>query len=1683
MPQDPGSSTPSSSLPAAIVNPTLSDESIFALQLDTQARFDNLLNNVQKAQPFQMAPSPTQDDVLNNANNYGVMTDALFSSDRKIADMANNALRNSLANPAQKGIGVPEQFGYDPSMNKYLNGEQGYNPYESVPENEQDYYDIYQNKGIFAKTFENIGTGVGRFVGGTLFNLGKIGGSIFGLAYGGIDKLVTGGNSSVMQDVADNTLVRLSEDADQSMKNSSLFSVFKPAGFDQQGFFKHLSEGSYWTDDVADFGAFVGGTVAATLLTDGLADTILPEGAAAIGEIPINTASKLGTLGKGIDFTTKLLTGAQDISGVGRWAFNTTSMSAMMASQKFKEAQAKLKNDRYLGKNNYTDDEIINKAGDLAADNFAVNAATLALSSAFENKFLFEPIKNMGLFGDAADKSLIDVGGKPTLDEFGKASMKEYNYSTRIGKFFDLKNSNGFFRHYGALSLEGGAVGGLWAMNSQLAINRLEAKDDYDNKSIASQLGDVVKQTYKQAKDAVTGNDQLARNQILGGALGAALFGSLSNKVVGGDKAFQGQRDKIYADTRARIDSYEGYRRKFMNFQDIHQRDANGEIIPGADGSPVVDDDKVMGILSGLGDMTNKQENAHLVTDPNYRKWMQGDALTDYIFAAKNAGVFDKLIGVFNKADGFSSNDLVNLGLNPKTDVDLSFMKSAAKDIGDIYDFVFDPRKGSNIKPQGDETTADELNRKYNLFRAGARSSLADKIAKQFGDSFTKTIVPQELTLLPGNKVTAEFSPSVMAYNLLALKFAKLNEFNVMVQHSGNDFYDGYIKSQLESMKTQHQAMEHLIAPYIEEGLIMAHHLGDGLLPLALSTEEYKDMKPEAIQAKVQTRYYDLLKQAELNNISEQYKYLATKLADPVEGIKNYKNYNDWIASFKVADDKAQEAAQPAEEEPKPETQPTQEEPIPTEEEAPKPEQPKAAPAQEEKQYKVVPSQNAPGEFSILDTKTGQPVKTSITNQDLANQTADDLNSGIPRSEPQAAPAPKAKDLDTYDDLKDAALKVLKEKIHPSATEAFFPNLADFMSKLYELVDGLEDGEPLQYGDNPEITNEDIEVLQKFVDKYNENLKSGIVNKEQIVPVEANIEDVKTTEQKVSNLAMDMATGKNPEGNDLIFYNANKDAVDSAVDDIKKFASPPAMEPPVIEPPVTAGSSLPGDLMDEVREAFRLSEQALTNGTTPEEEAKRENLLTHNNRLNDAANSAKNVGKVTMFSSNPKELKESGKALSTEDSEINLTRHNFLSKIGTGDLNKDDFKLQLHASAKGAIYASVVNSDGKQVLFNTQGSPAATGNHLEFFIDYDHYNTKNLSERRSTQTAIGKLAPLGEIPVELHPSFMENGIPRDVLGILKENISKRPIFASIDDVLQGMLVRDGVSNSYATIPKDTPTKSASDLISKGHIVEARGDIPAVDSITNGTFMRANRIHFLLKRDIHGKIHGAETVEFRPANLGDVKGHDGKKVMDTEITVGGKKINLFQAAVDGELPSEKEYINTLRALLRPDKFIILDTGTNVLVINLKKFAELSTLDDKEITADRIRSLTTIDDIKNSELNLNKPLYDTTGPVELYGDILKNEDYRSFINDNVKTSANAIKKSAESEGYARMNRRMIFTLEDKFENMIKQSSQDAVTPSPVQPSPNELTNADKMKAIVDGKDSNPDDLLNDITNTLC
>lgn len=799
--------------PSSLLNIN-SPDSVFSLQLDTKSRFANIMNNIQAPPNYDMpVNSPIQQtELLDPIKTAGSIGDAMFSPDLKIAQLATDVVRNYQNTlPINKGIGKHQFFGYTKEMNKFLNGDFGYNPYQSIAENEDfNYRYDYMNSSAFGRITRNVGVGLGRFLLSVGTKLGQNIGYIGALIGHGLATLVGGeSGSEYMANVADNSLSRWFEGKEQDMKDSNLLSVFKPANWNDMGFFEKLGNGAMWTDEVADGAAFMGEMVASMYLLGGLGKI---SGLGRFGETAINTErflSKYGQFTKGIgkttDFLAKMATGADDIQGIGRWAFSVTSEAAMEAADGYTRITQDLKDQRMRGLNNMSDAEIQKIAGNRAAARFKANLLILSASNAFENRFIFGPLFNKELARTNSSKlsRLIGVSDDvSSLETLARASRKEYTYSSWLGKKLNWQDPNSRLRFYGSRALAATAAEGFWEENAQLAAERLSSAGNLSFSTFWNQLG-------TQTANALKGKDPEASENIGLGALIGIGGTAITAKTLGGGKFWLGERQKTEQDVASMVANYEEYRKKFLNFQDIYVTDEKGVPIKDEDGNMQIDDVKAAGLMSGINKFTSQQAAVDKVSDPYFKQFLQDRAMADYIIAAKGAGIFKKALAKFNDMENLDADTIQKLGFDPNTTIDPVHLKKSIETMGKLYDKAM----SSESKRNKGDTEHDDMNRKFELFGNMAGMWSSQKIASMYRSDILAEGTPSVFS-----KEAADHDSAVEEFNSLMFRMHSTDDMVDIFNEHGNGFWNEHIKNERDHVMSQSERLLNVLSDKLTTG-------------------------------------------------------------------------------------------------------------------------------------------------------------------------------------------------------------------------------------------------------------------------------------------------------------------------------------------------------------------------------------------------------------------------------------------------------------------------------------------------------------------------------------------------------------------------------------------------------------------------------------------------------------------------------------------------------------------------------------------------------------------------------------------------------------------------------------------------------------------------------------------------
>lgn len=449
-----------------------------------------------------------------------------------------------------------------------------------------------------------------------------------------------------------------------------------------------------------------------------------------------------------------------------------------------------------------------------------------------------------------------------------------------------------------------------------------------------------------------------------------------------------------------------------------------------------------------------------------------------------------------------------------------------------------------------------------------------------------------------------------------------------------------------------------------------------------------------------------------------------------------------------------------------------------------------------------------------------------------------------------------------------------------------------------------------------------------------------------------------------------------------------------------------------------------------------------------EEILKEEGASFENNDLNEKSAQARQEGRLVFVTFNPKEIMTQGDRLrsssSDKDADDDYLRREFIDEISRGGI--ENKRLLLSITKNGYLSGQVVEltKDGyKHVMRKTPNGKKPR--FISFLIGNEiMYDKENLGKARQSvmkelNTGFKEVLPdLENVPVLgfENPLLLEEG---DIIANLREIVAdgKIAVLATFEPT-KGMLYRDGITNDLSVVPVAKPEslKSAKEFIDNNYMLGSNpvGYIPSAQEMSNNIALFKNRIHFKLKSNL---LEGDrfEWAEFSPTNVGNVKLPDGTKLIDSTIDINGKKVNFFEAAIKGVLPSTNIYKGILESVFRPSDFVVFEVGNNLMLINTEKFQQLGL--KQTITMEDIRNLSTMDDVKNAKLLIINQDYRDDRPSKLH-----NGSYREFVHLNVYSSAKPVQirreiegVSKEIKGFARVNRRLSVSLERSYIDLIQ------------------------------------------------
>ena len=615
-------------------------------------------------------------------------------------------------------------------------------PYGYIPGIDND--DFYSDTDGILKT---AGKGLLRLPALVTTKLGQSLGFLGSIPYEGVSAMFKDGDQNIIANAADNAFSNYFKDLEETVKTDWL-PTYNSAADRNKGFFGRMfTDMDFWADDVVDGAAFMGAAwiPGITLSKMGLGNRVVGAMGKAFGKPLANpsTIANVEAVGAGVNYFKNAQKIASGLDKFTAWSTATASEALFEASGIKDNVYKSLTTNQFgqpvinpLTGEVYTEDEKKRIAGESARGGFFMNAALLGVTNLFELPYV--------------TKQFGKVSGMATGLRGGAALGEDLAVKTATSRWGKFLESN-----YGAMAKGLGAGilrEGLVEENAQLAIQRLNefyganglALDLLDYKS----YGELGKQLGSQTLDAFTGKDtETAMNIGLGGILG----GGMSTFGPGGSMA-QAKRDKITTDQA--VDMYNQTQANWLKFGNIYKeqvvetQDENGNpitekrIILDEDNKPLVDEDKLAGILGSVKAYGGKLNLADEVEDSNpfLRNYLRDDAFREFTLAHINAGNEETLMGKLDSLRNAAPEDLAKLGFvqGENFEADINRYKGIAAAIiaqnkAINSDIIFDNTK----EDQGRKARLTELASKQAVLRGLASEELRnyENLKNQFIDS------------------------------------------------------------------------------------------------------------------------------------------------------------------------------------------------------------------------------------------------------------------------------------------------------------------------------------------------------------------------------------------------------------------------------------------------------------------------------------------------------------------------------------------------------------------------------------------------------------------------------------------------------------------------------------------------------------------------------------------------------------------------------------------------------------------------------------------------------------------------------------------------------------------------------------------------------------------------------------
>lgn len=806
----------------------------YAFRQDTANRMNSIFSNLQAPvtqQPIMPKVDYTVDQILNKKHEPNKDFDlmgAYFSTDPSQRALAQSVVNKGMASDHafQNKINIPTIYNQEEGADKYLDKDYGFRPEEGIAGNEEFYYqNDYLSDGLGTRAFKNVGRFVGRTLSGAVLKLGQ------GIGYTTAIFNPANWDSDFKVNVADNVLSRNLEEIEKDVKNSSWLDVYHSADYDRKGLFSKMADATWWTDTTADGAAFL------------LSAAIPGVGLGKLGQ-GVAIGNNLTRGGRLLGGASKLLTGSNNIGGVGAWAYNTVSESAFEAASKFKEYKQSLIDDRNNGKNTLTDREIDEQSGHMASNSFLGNLAVLALPNAFENSMVFQKIAGKRSATGAADAIVINSN---------LTASRASTSATKLGAWISGTSRIPF---YGKKGLQALGMEGLWEENAQLAIQRMNDGDSIYNFST---------NYFKQLKDAVSGNDTEAAESIaLGGILGFIGTGVASKLSKRSDGLGRGERREIKAENvkiDGIINNITSARNGWISNENIYDLDENNKVVF-ENGQPKVNPEKLAAKIAGMQAIADTMEQIETVNDPDLRNFLSKDLFKEYVKANIEGGTYDKMLYRLSEMPSKSKEELEAFGFDSESPkLTPNQLVDQAQELASTYVAI-----RHQLNPTNDTALAEQV------------APIAEKVYQRLGQNIalkeyydklqTQTLENQgKFRNIDNASLSDLFADQ---YNMLSFKEEALKQ-----QQSQNR--DGYYAEKIAEIKA---AKKELLDNTLE--------IGD----LSKTSDDFYINDKQAYTVPFYPYMDSMRKMAEIENVIDENNYRASRLMDPATSQQELEKNN-----------------------------------------------------------------------------------------------------------------------------------------------------------------------------------------------------------------------------------------------------------------------------------------------------------------------------------------------------------------------------------------------------------------------------------------------------------------------------------------------------------------------------------------------------------------------------------------------------------------------------------------------------------------------------------------------------------------------------------------------------------------------------------------------------------------------